>query len=118
FLKAWGKKGAGPGEFDTPHGLAIDSRGRLFVADRGNSRIQIFDADGSYVADSSSDEKRNPGFSRGIWIGSARDGSVTAFVPHPDPDPKSTAAEGVVADAAGRIYAAANNSPLVRYTKE
>ncbi|MEO8441955.1 MAG: 6-bladed beta-propeller [Betaproteobacteria bacterium] len=47
FIKTWGKKGSGPGEFDMPHGLAIDSSGRLFVADRGNSRIQIFDLDGN-----------------------------------------------------------------------
>ena len=46
FIKAWGKKGSAPGEFDTPHGLAMDSAGRLFVADRSNSRIQIFDQDG------------------------------------------------------------------------
>ena len=49
FIKAWGRKGSGPGEFDTPHALAIDSRGRLFVGDRGNSRIQIFDQDGKFL---------------------------------------------------------------------
>ncbi|TMH19989.1 MAG: hypothetical protein E6H70_02420 [Betaproteobacteria bacterium] len=43
FIKTWGRKGADRGEFDTPHALAMDSRGRLFVGDRGNSRIQIFD---------------------------------------------------------------------------
>src|SRR5215467_11574885 len=49
FIKTWGKKGSGPGEFDTPHALAIDSQGRLFVGDRGNSRIQIFDQDGKFL---------------------------------------------------------------------
>src|SRR5215813_578156 len=43
FIKTWGKKGTGPGEFDTPHALAMDSKGRLFVGDRANNRIQIFD---------------------------------------------------------------------------
>jgi sugar lactone lactonase YvrE len=43
FITTWGKHGAGPGEFDVPHSLAMDSAGRLFVADRANSRIQIFD---------------------------------------------------------------------------
>lgn len=43
FIKEWGKAGSGPGEFDTLHSMAMDSKGRLFVADRGNSRIQIFD---------------------------------------------------------------------------
>jgi hypothetical protein len=50
FIRAWGKKGMGPAEFDMPHDLAIDSRGRVFVADRQNNRVQIFEADGRYVA--------------------------------------------------------------------
>ena len=45
----WGKQGTGPGEFDAPHALAFDSKGRLFVGDRGNNRIQIFDQDGAFL---------------------------------------------------------------------
>jgi DNA-binding beta-propeller fold protein YncE len=51
FIKAWGKKGSGPGEFDQPHGLAMDSAGRLYVADRANSRIQLFDQEGKFLAE-------------------------------------------------------------------
>jgi DNA-binding beta-propeller fold protein YncE len=43
FIKEWGKKGSGPGEISEPHTIAMDSRGRLFVGDRENNRIQIFD---------------------------------------------------------------------------
>ena len=50
FIKTWGKKGMGPGEFDVLHTLAFDSRGRLFVGDRQNNRIQIFDQDGKFIA--------------------------------------------------------------------
>ena len=50
YLTSWGRKGMGPGELDVPHALAIDSRGRLFVGDRQNNRIQIFNPDGLYVA--------------------------------------------------------------------
>jgi DNA-binding beta-propeller fold protein YncE len=50
FVKTWGKKGMGPGEFDAPHTLAFDGRGRLFVGDRQNNRIQIFDQDGKFIA--------------------------------------------------------------------
>jgi len=50
FLKAWGKKGMGTGEFDVVHTIAFDSRGRLFVGDRQNNRIQIFDQDGKFIA--------------------------------------------------------------------
>jgi len=135
FIKAWGKEGSGPGEFNNPHSLAMDSKGRLFVADRGNSRIQIFDQDGKfleewrqfgrpsgvfidkndvlYVADSESNMARNPGFRRGIRIGSVKDGKVTAFIPDPVLNPgqgleptNGTAAEGVAADAAGNVYGA------------
>ena len=51
FIKSWGKKGSGPGEFDAPHALAMDSPGRLFVGDRTNSRIQIFDQEGKYLTE-------------------------------------------------------------------
>ncbi len=50
FLKTWGTKGMGPGQFDVVHTLALDSRGRLFVGDRQNNRVQIFDADGKFIA--------------------------------------------------------------------
>ena len=49
YIKSWGKRGSGPGEFNTPHQLQMDSAGRLFVADRVNNRIQIFDQDGNFL---------------------------------------------------------------------
>jgi sugar lactone lactonase YvrE len=131
FLLSWGKKGSGPGEFNLPHTIALDSKGRVFVGDRENSRIQIFDQNGRYleewkqfgrpsgiyiakddtiyVADSESNATRNPGFKRGIRIGSARDGTLTAFIPDTDPNPDTStsgAAEGVAADARGNVYGA------------
>jgi streptogramin lyase len=144
FIKTWGKKGTAPGEFDAPHSLAFDSRGRLFVADRGNNRIQIFDQDGKlldtwkqfsrpvgvfidqndtlYVSDSDSDSLRNPGWKQGIRIGSAKDGSVKEFIPYPGPEAKpgvNNAAEGVVADAFGNIYGAeVAHRKLQKYVKK
>jgi sugar lactone lactonase YvrE len=124
FIKTWGKPGAGPGEFNPPHSLAMDSRGRLFVADRANNRLQIFDQEGTlldewkqfgrpsgvyidrndmiYVADSQSNEKNNPGFKMGIYIGSAKDGKVAAFIP--DANPEGSGEEMAVVDAKGIIY--------------
>jgi DNA-binding beta-propeller fold protein YncE len=129
FIKTWGKKGAAPGEFDTPHGLAMDSAGRLFVADRSNSRIQIFDQDGKfleewrqfgrpsgvfinkddvlYVADSNSDDKVNPPFKQGIRIGSVKDGRVTAYIPE---TVELRALEGVASDDAGNVYGGYTNT--------
>lgn len=50
YVKAWGKKGTGPGEFDLPHGIGVDSKGRLYVADRSNGRVQVFDQSGKFLA--------------------------------------------------------------------
>ncbi len=49
FLMAWGKKGTGPGEFNLPHAVQVDAQGRVYVGDRENNRIQVFDADGTFL---------------------------------------------------------------------
>jgi hypothetical protein len=143
FIKTWGKKGSAPGEMDIPHTLAMDSRGRLFLGDRQNNRIQIFDQNGVfldawsqfsrpsgvfidkndtiYVADSESESvsKNHDGWKRGIRIGKVSDGVVTAFIPDPvDKATGSSAAEGVAADAAGNIYGAeVGPKRLMKYVK-
>ena len=103
FLMSFGETGTGPGQFRDPHALAMDSMGRLFVGDRANNRIQLFDQEGNfieewlqfgrpsgifitaddtiYVADSESTSEANPGFGRGIRIGSAVDGAVHYYLP-------------------------------------
>lgn len=131
LIKAWGTLGHGPDDFDQPHALAMDSKGRLFVGDRGNNRIKILDQDGNlldtwyqfsrpsgiyidaqdniYVADSESGSvaRTRTDWKRGIRIGSARDGSVKYFIPDPAVNPPSTSsAEGVAVDARGNIYGA------------
>lgn len=132
FLMTWGTTGAEHGELRDPHALAMDAAGRLFVGDRGNSRIQIFDQQGEhlatwtqfgrpsglfvrgdtlYAADSESNNRVNPGWHRGIYIGSIASAFVTAFIPDPEPDPDNvpgftSAAEGVAVDEAGNVYGA------------
>ena len=131
FIKTWGKKGTGPGEFDIPHCLAFDSKGRLFVCDRNNNRIQIFDQDGNYIAEwtqfsrpseifidargiiyvtdseSESVSKNHYGWKRGIRVGNVKDGSVFAFIPDPVETATGTSsAEGVAVDSQGVIYGA------------
>jgi len=49
FIKSWGGKGSGPGQFQVAHGIAIDAKDLLWVADRENQRIQVFDQDGKFV---------------------------------------------------------------------
>ena len=148
FILQWGGHGSGPGQFEMPHALAMDSQGRLFVADRGNNRVQIFDQDGKfiaqwsqfsrpsglfvdahdvlYVTDSESTDKKgygyNPKFQRGMRIGSAKTGDVDAFIPDPDmghADPDTSAAEGVWVDPNGVIYGAeVGPKAVIRYVKK
>ena len=49
YLLAWGKKGTGPGEFNAPHTIAVDHQGRVYVGDRENHRVQIFDENGRFL---------------------------------------------------------------------
>jgi DNA-binding beta-propeller fold protein YncE len=49
WIKSWGEPGHGPGELNTPHSIATDNQGNVYVADRGNGRIQVFDGDGKYL---------------------------------------------------------------------
>ena len=142
FIESWGRIGTAPGEFRTPHGLAFDSQGRLFVADRGNVRIQIFEQDGTfitewkqfgrlsgiyiddndvlYAVDSESSATSNPGWRRGLRVGSAVTGHVFSFIPDPATNPGGTsAAEGVAADRFGNIYGAeVGPRQLVKYVRE
>ena len=146
FVKEWGRKGSGRGELSEPHTIAMDSRGRLFVGDRENNRIQIFDQDGGYiaewrqfgrpsgiaiakddtiyVADSESGPDTGahelPGIRKGIRIGSAKDGSVTAFIEDMEPTAADhSGAEGVGVDAQGNVYGGVvRRQMLERHVKE
>jgi len=143
YIKEWGRKGSGQGEFDTPHGLVLDPQGRLLVADRGNSRVQVFDQEGKflaewrqfgrpsgifldragmlYSADSQSGvPNANPTVKRGIRIGGERDGKVRYFVPDPEATdlPGGGGREGVAVDRDGVIYVAkTGGGGVFRYTK-
>ena len=143
FIKTWGSTGPAPGQFSTPHTIAFDSQGRVFVGDRNNNRIQIFDQEGKYldawtqfsrpsgiyidrndmiyVADSESGsvEPANKAWKRGIRIGSLKDGKVIAFIPDPAENPPSTSsAEGLAVDRNGIIYGAeVGQRALKRYVK-
>jgi DNA-binding beta-propeller fold protein YncE len=113
FIKSWGaQKGSKPGEVVGPHRLAMDSQGRIFVADRGNRRIQIFDQEGRFL-----DQWTQFGSPSGIWIdkqdviyvavpgndggvkiGNAKTGAMTASI-------GGTSPEVAFADPQGNVYA-------------
>ncbi len=129
FIMSWGKTGYAPSEFRALHAIDIDSSGRVFVGDRSNSRVQLFDQQGNhlaswtqfgrpsgiafdsndriYVADSESDDLQNPGYEMGIRIGEIETGWVQEFIRFPwaDPrDPSGNGAEFVAVDADGNMY--------------
>lgn len=111
YLKEWGQRGDGPGEFNLPHTAVIDQRGRLLVGDRGNHRIQIFDQEGNYISEwdqfgwpsgmfiDKNDILYVADYQslRGVTYGSAEDGTVLGFISGSEP-------EGVVVDDEGNVY--------------
>jgi hypothetical protein len=124
FIKAWGQKGSGPGEFNELHAIAIDTKGRVLVGDRGNNRIQIFDQEGKFLEEWKqfgipsalyidkhdilyvAENRMEPEGRRGISVGSAKDGKPTACIPDPNQDPKvrGIGSEAIAADAKGNIF--------------
>lgn len=145
LIKTWGQFGSGPDDFDQPHALAMDSKGRLYVGDRGNNRVKIFDQneklidtwyqwsrpsgiiidknDNIYVADSESQSVgsgRSRLWKRGIRIGSVKDGKVVAFIPDPlETATNTSSAEGIAVDRNGVIYGAeVGGRRLMRYVRK
>ena len=69
FVLKWGTKGSGPGQFDLPHGIALDKNGRVYVADRSNRRVQVFSGDGRFIA-----EWKDPSMGRPYDVAIGSDG--------------------------------------------
>jgi len=136
-LKEWGQIGVRHGEFRTPHAMAFDSKGRLWVADRGNHRIEIFDQEGTYLdsrymygrisglfitkddmlyaIDSESSPTNHVGWRNGVRIGHIDKDEITGFIPPFERDERvyqGTAGEGVAVDADGNVYAAEGPNSL------
>jgi hypothetical protein len=110
FLMEWGSEGTLLGQFNEPHALAMDSRGRLFVADRMNQRIQVFDqngrflavwpaiqASGLHIAADDAVYVADYQLRQGIVIARASDFQEIGFI-------DGTLAEGVTVDPAGNVY--------------
>jgi sugar lactone lactonase YvrE len=138
FIKSWGGLGVRHGEFRTPHAMVFDAKGRLWVADRGNHRLEIFDQEGKYLEsryaygrisglfirggtvyaiDSESGPFNHVGWRNGVRVGPLDEDRITAFVPpfeREDRVYQGTAGEGVAVDADGNIYAAEGPNSLTQ----
>jgi sugar lactone lactonase YvrE len=137
FIKQWGQLGVRHGEFRTPHALEFDSQGRLWVVDRGNHRIEIFDQEGNYLdsryaygrisgifitdddmvyaIDSESSPYRHQPWRTGVRIGPVDQDVVTGFIPGHDSEARlyqGAAGEGVAVDADGNVFAAEGPASL------
>jgi streptogramin lyase len=137
FVREWGQIGTLHGEFRTPHALEFDSQGRLWVADRGNHRIEIFDQNGNYLdsryqygrisgifitdddivyaIDSESSPTSHPNWVNGVRIGHVDSDYIVGYIPPYPADTRpyqGAAGEGVAVDADGNVYAAEGPNSL------
>ncbi len=137
FIREWGRIGTLHGEFRTPHAVEFDSQGRLFVADRGNHRIEIFDQDGNYLdslyshgrisgifitaddmlysIDSESSMTSHANWMNGVRIGPVDEDRIVGFIPPFDAETRpyqGAAGEGVAVDADGNVFAAEGPNSL------
>ena len=137
LIMEWGQIGTLHGEFRTPHALEFDSQGRLWVADRGNHRLEIFDQNGNYLEsrymygrisgifitdddmvyaiDSESSPTNHYPWMNGVRIGPVNEDRITAFIPPFPADSRpyqGAAGEGVAVDADGNVYAAEGPNSL------
>ena len=130
LVRKFAAYGTGDGQLKEPHSVTVDSHDNIYVADRSDNRINVYDKNGKllhswkqfgrpsgvwvdksgmlYVADSQSNEKNNPGCKMGIRIGNAETGKVMYYIPPPaDASDKLPPPEGIAVDSHGNIYAAA-----------
>ena len=127
-----GSESSEPLHFNDPHDIAIDADGKIYVADRGNQRVQVLDKEGNfitrwtqfgkpsaiaidnkgniYVADGMSDAHWNPGWERGIRIGDIKTGWVKAFIPDEEAT-RGAGTEFLGVDDKGTIYSGASGRP-------
>jgi len=135
FILEWGQPGKGDSDIGIPHGLAEDKEGRIYVADRLNAAVKVFDQTGKllnvwkqfgapsgvyvrnewlYVSDYTANGSTNPDLSPGIRIAKVSDGKILYNIPYLP----GNSLEGVSVDAAGNVYGGNTNQPRsVRWLK-
>ena len=119
YLLQWGKRGAGPGEFQLPHNIVADARDRVYVTDRDNRRVQVFDAKGKFLT-----EWRDTGGvsalaihdDQHIWTGGVLrdlDGKPVARL-----SPEVPTAHGIAVGKSGEVYVAQLNGAIQKFVRK
>lgn len=137
YIMEWGEIGTEHGQFRTPHALEFDGQGRLWVADRGNHRLEIYDQNGNYIEsryqygrisdlfitddqmvyaiDSESNRLRHINWRNGVRIGPVEQDILVGFIPGWDSDSRpnhGVAGEGIGVDVDGNVYVAEGPASL------
>lgn len=118
YLLQWGTRGTGPGQFGLPHNVVVDSQDRVYVTDRDNQRIQVFDSNGKFLT-----EWKNTGGVSGLAL--TKDGRMVTGAVVRDLNgkvlgrlPEAQAAHGAAVDAAGNIYLAQLSGIVQKFVKQ
>jgi DNA-binding beta-propeller fold protein YncE len=118
YLLQWGTRGTGPGQFMLPHNVVVDGQGRVYVTDRDNQRIEVFDANGKFLT-----EWKETGGVSGLAL--TRDGRIVTGAVLRDMNgtvigrfPDAMAAHGAAVDAAGNVYLAQLSGIVQKYVKQ
>jgi DNA-binding beta-propeller fold protein YncE len=117
YLLEWGKRGDGPGEFRLPHNLVVDGQGRVYVTDRDNQRIEVFDGNGKFLS-----EWKNTGGVSGLAL--TKDGHIWAGAILRDLNGKAVGVlpgggspHGVAVADSGDVYLAQLSGVVQKYVK-
>jgi DNA-binding beta-propeller fold protein YncE len=118
YVTEWGSWGSGPGQFYLPHNLAIDAQGRVYVTDRENRRIEVFDGNGKFLKEWSTEARVSGLFltkDQHLWAGDALydlDGKLLGRLPG------APGGHGVVVTASGDVYLAQLNGTVQKFLKK
>lgn len=118
FILQWGTRGAGPGQFELPHNVVVDAQERVYVTDRENQRIEVFDSNGKFLT-----EWKNTGGVSALAL--TKDGRIVTGAVLRDLNgnvlgrlPEATGSHGATVDQAGNIYLAQLTGIVQKFVKQ
>jgi DNA-binding beta-propeller fold protein YncE len=116
FIRQWGTRGNGPGQFGCPHSIGVDAQGKVYVNDRDNQRVEVFDSDGKFLTEwaSGNFNEMNITKDQKIWTGGVLrelDGTVIGTLP-------DVPNHGMTAAANGDVYFSKGGGVVLKFVKQ